>query len=157
MNISLTFPARVTATQTTGSFNQWFHRNLEIDKLKEYYKRPDGSFRSWNITSPTNVAPKYWDNPYTEANENIRHNYIQTIYGQVTLNYNFMNGFKAGVIARGTLSKTPMVITALLPTRSIRLLSPLKKTNARKFPTSPISSTKKPSKIFLCAPAPGAS
>ncbi|MGN7720623.1 SusC/RagA family TonB-linked outer membrane protein [Chitinophaga sp. 22620] len=99
-------PREGYGTQTTGSFNQWFHRNLEIDKLKEYYKRPDGSFRSWNITSPTNVAPKYWDNPYTEANENIRHNYIQTIYGQVTLNYNFMNGFKAGVIARGTFENT---------------------------------------------------
>lgn len=95
-------PREGYSTQTTGSFNQWFHRNLEIDKLKQYYKRDDGSFRSWNITSPTNTTPKYWDNPYTEANENIRQDNIQTVYGQATLGYNFMNGLKASVIGRGT-------------------------------------------------------
>lgn len=99
-------PREGYSTQTTGQFNQWFHRNLEIDKLKKYYKRPDGSFRSWNITGPTNPTVKYWDNPYTEAYENLRNNYIQTVYGHATLSYKFLNGFKASVIARGTFENS---------------------------------------------------
>lgn len=95
-------PREGYGTQTAGSFNQWFHRNIETDKLKEYYKRSDGSFRSWNITSPTNPTPKYWDNPYTEAYENVRHNYEQTVFGNMTFSYSFLNGFKASVIGRGT-------------------------------------------------------
>ncbi|WP_343701315.1 SusC/RagA family TonB-linked outer membrane protein [Chitinophaga sp.] len=95
-------PREGYSTQTTGSFNQWFHRNLETDKLKQYYKRPDGSFRSWNITGPTNPAVKYWDNPYTEAYENVSNNWEQTIFGHATLAYSFLDGFKAQVITRGT-------------------------------------------------------
>lgn len=95
-------PREGYGTQTAGSFNQWFHRNLETDRLKKYYKRADGSYRSWNITGPTNVTPKYWDNPYTEAYENTRNNYEQTIFGNATLAYTFFDGFKASVIGRGT-------------------------------------------------------
>jgi TonB-linked SusC/RagA family outer membrane protein len=98
-------PSEGYGTQTTGSFNQWFHRNIEIEKLKRY-KRPDGTFTSWNITSPTNVAPKYWDNPYTEVNENIANTYIQRIYGSATLSYKILPGLKANIITRGNFTNT---------------------------------------------------
>jgi hypothetical protein len=48
--------------QTIGSFNQWFHRDIDMEKLRNY-KNPDGTFTSWNIGGPRNAAPKYWDNP----------------------------------------------------------------------------------------------
>ncbi len=99
-------PREGYSTQTTGSFNQWFHRDLEIGKLKQYYKRADGSFRSWNIAGPTNPTVKYWDNPYTEAYENVRNTYIQTVYGNMTLSYKFLNGFKASAIGRATYSNS---------------------------------------------------
>ena len=93
-------PQEGYGTQTTGSFNQWFHRNIEIDKLKRY-KRPDGTFTSWNISSPTNLGAKYWDNPYTEVNENTSHTYVQRVYGSGTLSYKLPQGIKLSAIARG--------------------------------------------------------
>lgn len=72
--------------QTTGSFNQWFQRQLDIKDLKNY-KNPDGSFRSWNIGSPTDARPKYWDSPYTQVYENTNVNRQQRIFGDAGLTY----------------------------------------------------------------------
>ena len=93
-------PAEGYGTQTSGSFNQWFHRDLEIDKLKDY-RRPDGTYTTWNITSPTNLAPKYCDNPYTEAYANTAEANNNRVYGNVTAAYNFTKELKLSVIARG--------------------------------------------------------
>lgn len=48
-----------------SNFNQWFQRQLNMDDLRKYYKRPDGTYTSWNINSPTDLSALYWDNPYT--------------------------------------------------------------------------------------------
>ena len=98
-------PLEGYGTQTTGSFNQWFHRNIEIDKLKRY-KRPDGTFTSWNISSPTNLTAKYWDNPYTEIYENTSRNNIQRLYGSGNISYKFAPGLKISAIARGNFVNT---------------------------------------------------
>jgi TonB-linked SusC/RagA family outer membrane protein len=93
-------PAEGYGTQTTGSFNQWFHRDVEMDKLRDY-KRPDGSYRSWNINSPRDPNPKYWDNPYTEVYENTHRETRQQIYGNLTLNYKLTDALTASAIVRG--------------------------------------------------------
>ncbi|MFD2598247.1 SusC/RagA family TonB-linked outer membrane protein [Sphingobacterium corticis] len=93
-------PADGYSSQTTGSFNQWFQRQIDMKTLRDY-KRPDGTFRSWNIISPTNPNPAYWDNPYTEVYENTRYDTFQRIYGNLTANYQFTNSLSAAVIARG--------------------------------------------------------
>lgn len=72
--------------QTTGSFNQWFQRQLDIKDLQNY-KNPDGTFRSWNIGSPTDARPKYWDSPYTQAYENTNVNRQQRIFGDAGITY----------------------------------------------------------------------
>lgn len=92
-------PAEGYGTQTSGSFNQWFQRNLEIDKLKRY-KRSDGSFTSWNINGPRDTAPKYWDNPYTEVYENLTNNKRQRVYGNIGATYKFTPHLRASVLAR---------------------------------------------------------
>lgn len=48
-----------------SNFNQWFQRQLNMDDLRKYYKLSDGTYTSWNINSPTDLSPLYWDNPYT--------------------------------------------------------------------------------------------
>ncbi len=48
-----------------SNFNQWYQRQLNTADLKKYWKMPDGRYTSWNINSPTNSTPLYWDNPYT--------------------------------------------------------------------------------------------
>ncbi|TSD64063.1 SusC/RagA family TonB-linked outer membrane protein [Inquilinus sp. KBS0705] len=93
-------PAEGYGTQTSGSFNQWFHRDIDISKLKNY-QRPDGTYTTWNITSPTNLAPHYWDNPYVEAYVNTARANNNRLYGNITGAYNFTKSLKLSVIARG--------------------------------------------------------
>ena len=56
------------AGNVTYTYTQWGHRNVNLKDLKDY-KRPDGTFRSWNITSPTNLKVAYHDSPWTVYNE----------------------------------------------------------------------------------------
>lgn len=44
-------------------FTQWGQTNVDISELKDY-QRPDGSWRTWNIVSPENLAANYHDNPF---------------------------------------------------------------------------------------------
>ncbi|MBB2146027.1 SusC/RagA family TonB-linked outer membrane protein [Pedobacter sp. LMG 31464] len=94
-------PAEGYGTQTAGSFNQWFHRDVNIEKLKAY-KNPDGTFTSWNITNPRNAAPKYWDNPYTEAYENTALNNSTRAFGSIMASYNILPELTLDFTAKGT-------------------------------------------------------
>jgi outer membrane receptor protein involved in Fe transport len=86
--------------QTIGSFNQWFHRDIDMAKLKNY-KNPDGTFTSWNIGGPRNPAPKYWDNPYTEVYENLNRSNASTLFANINATYNITKNWKAGFTAQG--------------------------------------------------------
>ncbi len=96
-------PAEGFGTQTTGQFNQWFHRDIDIDKLKNY-KNPDGTFTSWNITSPRNSAPKFWDNPYTEAYENLVSSNSSRIFGFLQASYTIIPALTLDFAAKGNFS-----------------------------------------------------
>lgn len=67
---------RLDGLNVTQNFNQWFQRQLDMDKMKNY-RQPDGSLNSWNIGDPNNSSnlavygkPQYWDNPYFVIKEN---------------------------------------------------------------------------------------
>ncbi|PAU94187.1 hypothetical protein CK503_08210 [Aliifodinibius salipaludis] len=60
--------------QTSGSFNSWFARNLEMDKMQELkdLETPEGYHASWNAWGPGYMGfgggykkPAFWYNPYT--------------------------------------------------------------------------------------------
>ncbi|SMO91076.1 SusC/RagA family TonB-linked outer membrane protein [Gracilimonas mengyeensis] len=68
------------------SFNQWFQRQLDMDKLKQY-RQDDGTVMSWNIRSPQNVRPLYWDSPYFTVNENVSNDERDRLYGNYNLSY----------------------------------------------------------------------
>jgi len=89
-------------TQTAGSFSQWFHRDIDMSKLKNY-QRADGTFTSWNITSPDDLTPHYWDNPYTEVYENTSKSNSNRIYGNLTATYQFTKDLSVSLIAREDL------------------------------------------------------
>ncbi|MES2265522.1 MAG: SusC/RagA family TonB-linked outer membrane protein [Bacteroidota bacterium] len=93
-------PAEGYGTQTSGSFNQWFHRDIEMNQLKNY-RRADGTYTTWNISDPTDLTPKFWDNPYTEAYVNTSEANNNRLYGNVTAAYNIRKDLKLSVIARG--------------------------------------------------------
>lgn len=54
---------------TFSSYTQWGHTNVNLKDLATNYRRPDGTFRSWNITSPTNLTPAFHENPFVHFNE----------------------------------------------------------------------------------------
>ncbi len=64
------------SNQSTGSFNQWYHRNLDMEIMKELrdLRTPQGIYASWNHANPTSYDPSnprnfyagnYWYNFYT--------------------------------------------------------------------------------------------
>lgn len=69
------------------SFNQWFQRQLSMDELREY-RTSDGTFMTWNIQSPEDTRPLYWDSPFFSVNENISSDDRDRIYGNYTMAYN---------------------------------------------------------------------
>ncbi|MEJ8818481.1 SusC/RagA family TonB-linked outer membrane protein [Lacibacter sp. H407] len=95
------------ANNSSGNFNQWFHRDLDMNKLKELsgLKTPIGTLASWNFRrnpgSWSAAAPRnsvwggnYWYN-MNSYYENI--NYAQKrdrIYGDVNLLFKLNNNFK---------------------------------------------------------------
>lgn len=97
---------RLDGLNVTQNFNQWFQRQLDIEKMKTY-RQPDGSLNSWNIGDPNNSSdiavygrPQYWDNPYFVVNENFgteRHN---RLVGNVGLNIKFNNHLNLQSYAR---------------------------------------------------------
>jgi len=76
-------------------FVQWGHTNVDIAELKDW-ERPDGSWRTWNIISPTNLTANFHDNPfavmekYTYSSTAQYHIAAADVYA--TLPYNFRLG-----------------------------------------------------------------
>ena len=90
------------SSTSTGSFNQWFHRNLDMDILKELrgmtVEGPGGTtiFGSWNHNDPTSYnasntkqfyAGNYWYNPYSYYDLVDVVNQRDRLYGNVSLTY----------------------------------------------------------------------
>ncbi|MEP7373135.1 MAG: SusC/RagA family TonB-linked outer membrane protein [Chitinophagaceae bacterium] len=91
------------ANQSQGSFNQWFHRDLDMGIMKElrYLTAPDGSLASWNkanaptgAPSPTFYKGNYWYNFYSYF-DNIENLFRRDrLYGDVSLTYKVTNEIK---------------------------------------------------------------
>ena len=79
------------AGNVVTSFNQWFQRQLSMDKLRNY-KTAGGQDRTWNIKSPTDLDPLYWENPYWVLNESPASMDRQRIFGNVMASYKIMEG-----------------------------------------------------------------
>ena len=85
------------ATSYISDYLQWGQGNINLDRYKDYL-RPDGSWRSWNPISTTNLDANYHDNTYgVMDNHNSYSTYIwNVITGDVEaiLPYNFKAGFR---------------------------------------------------------------
>lgn len=75
-----------------SQFNQWFQRQLDMDRLRDY-KSPDGTQRTWNRKSELDGSPKYWDNPFWDRYENGQRDNRERIFGNVGLRYAFTENF----------------------------------------------------------------
>ena len=81
------------------SFNQWFQRQLDINKLKNY-QTADGIDRTWNISSPTNLDPLYWENPYWVLYKSPNNLNRERVFGNISLAYEIMEGLNVQAWAR---------------------------------------------------------
>jgi TonB-linked SusC/RagA family outer membrane protein len=93
------------SNQSTGSFNQWFHRDLDMGIMKELkgLKTPQGVYASWNHLNPTSYsadnprnfyAGNYWYNFYTwfDLVKPLEQN--DRLYGDISLTYKVNNDLK---------------------------------------------------------------
>ncbi len=90
---------RLDGLNVTQNFNQWFQRQLDIEKMKTY-RQPDGNLNSWNIGDPNSTGdyasyskPQYWDNPYFVLEENYGTQRQSRLIGNVGLNIKINNHF----------------------------------------------------------------
>ena len=93
------------SNQSTGSFGQWFHRNLDMGIMKELrgLTSPEGVFASWNKNNPTSYDPtnpqkswagNYWYN-YYQYFDNINNSLRRDrVFGDVSLTYKINNDLK---------------------------------------------------------------
>ena len=81
------------AQNVANSFNQWFQRQVDMSRL-ENYTTPDGLQRTWNITSPNDLSPNYWDNPYWVRYENFQNDERDRLFGNLTLSYDVTDEIK---------------------------------------------------------------
>ncbi|MBT1699496.1 SusC/RagA family TonB-linked outer membrane protein [Fulvivirgaceae bacterium PWU4] len=90
----------------TQNFNQWFQRQLDISRLKNY-RTPEGDLMSWNIGDPNGSGdlkeiqkPQYWDSPYFVQNENYMTEKRTRLSGNIGLNYKLSEVFNLTGFAR---------------------------------------------------------
>lgn len=86
------------SNQSTGSFNQWFHRNVDMDIMRELkdLRTTQGIYASWNKAGPTTYDPSnerafyaanYWYNFYTWFDLINSTNSRDRLFGDVSLTY----------------------------------------------------------------------
>ena len=86
----------------TGSFNSWFHRDLDMNIMKQLagLTTPDGILASWNHNNATSYDPNspvkffggnYWYNFYDWQNYNTNTTHRDRVYGNMALTYKVNN------------------------------------------------------------------
>lgn len=98
------------SNQSSGSFNQWFHRNLDMNKMRELVdlKSPEGRLVSWNHFNPTSYATAgdkfyrgyYWYNHIAYFEKIDYKQKRNRLFGDVNVSFNILDNLKATVFYR---------------------------------------------------------
>ena len=86
-------------------FRQWFQRNVEMDKLKDY-KYNDGTIKHWNIDDDDYLSgkepdPAYWSNPYFLTYESPTLDGRNRFFGDVGVEIKPLQGLSISGFIRG--------------------------------------------------------
>jgi len=116
------------ANQSTGSFNSWFHRNLDMNIIRELrgYRAPGNLIASWNHMNPgaylgdpnSFYTGNYWFNFYDYFDNISNLNRRDRLFGDINLGFNLDNHFKINAIFRKNQ------VTAFNEGRSNSILDP---------------------------------
>ncbi len=93
------------SNMSSGSFNQWFHRELDMDYMKQLrnLKTPEGVYQTWNISNPDSYNPSdpssfykanYWYNPYTYVDLVKNLETRDRLYGDISATYKINSAIK---------------------------------------------------------------
>jgi TonB-linked SusC/RagA family outer membrane protein len=117
------------SNQTTGSFGSWFHRDLDMNKLRELrgITSPEGVFASWNKNNPDAYDPtnarkswggNYWYNFYQYFDNVNNSNRRDRLFGDVSLTYKINNDlkFKATYRKQQLTTNSETIYTSALET-----------------------------------------
>jgi TonB-linked SusC/RagA family outer membrane protein len=74
-----------------SNFRQWWQTNVDLKSLEEVYNNSGGQNVTWNIKSPTNSTPAYWDNPYFQRNKNYQNDGRSRFVGYSKFDYKINN------------------------------------------------------------------
>jgi len=103
---SVNYQTRVTENEPLqgygglgANFNQWWQRQLDMDRLKNNYYQ-NGSYYSWNIRSPRNSRPLYWDAPHFMTDNNNTLQRKDVLFGNFGANYQIVDNLKVNLEAR---------------------------------------------------------
>lgn len=93
------------SNQSTGSFNAWFHRDLDMNIMRQLkdLRTPEGIYASWNHSNPegynaTNplgfYGGNYWFNFFTYFDLVKNLDERNRLFGDISATYKFSNDFK---------------------------------------------------------------
>jgi TonB-linked SusC/RagA family outer membrane protein len=99
------------SNQSTGSFNQWFHRDLDMGLLRDLkdLRTPDGIWASWNHNNPSSYdasnkkafyAGNYWYNFYKWFDLVKIPTRADRLFGDISLNYKIVDWLSIKVAYR---------------------------------------------------------
>lgn len=97
------------SNNSSGSFTQWFHRNLDMGIMKELqdYKAPNGTLASWNLyTNPdgatgyNDIIGNYWYNFYAYFKNQNNLQSRDRLYGDFFLQYRMNKNFNVKATIR---------------------------------------------------------
>ena len=74
-----------------SNFRQWWQTNVDIKQLQQVYENSNGQNVTWNIKSPTDLRPAYWDNPYFQRYKNYQNDKRNRFIGYGKLDYKIKN------------------------------------------------------------------
>ncbi|WKN45208.1 SusC/RagA family TonB-linked outer membrane protein [Tunicatimonas pelagia] len=105
------------AGNVVTAFNQWYQRQLDTDKLRNY-QNAQGQDRTWNIKSPTNLEPLYWENPYYVLYNSYANSQRERLFGNISLSYDIAPSLKITGWARTdyyTDRRDDRIATGMIP------------------------------------------
>ena len=89
-----------------SNFRQWWQTNVDIKSLEQVYNASGGQNVTWNIKSPTELTPAYWDNPYFQRYKNFQNDSRHRFLGYAKLDYKLNSWLTAtGRISTDTYSE----------------------------------------------------
>jgi len=96
---------------SSGSFNAYFHRNIDMNKMKELrgLRTDEGIYASWNHKGPDFYDPDnpkefyaayWWYNPYTYFDNILLPSRSDRLFGNISLTYKIIEGLNAKITYR---------------------------------------------------------